>query len=155
VLREACGKSQLEVELDASLGIGYLQRLELGKVQRPERDTLERILAALDADFIERRAILESFGYAVPISIPNEAETQWAINEFQSEISQDAMPAYLLDCSHRLLAWNSLVPKLFGEIKLGSKCVLMPELVFDAKDGIASLILNAETFFAAQIRIIH
>jgi transcriptional regulator with XRE-family HTH domain len=39
-LRNDYGKTQLAVELDANLGTGYLQRLETGKVQQPERDTL-------------------------------------------------------------------------------------------------------------------
>ena len=154
-LRESCGKTQLDVELDASLGIGYLQRLELGKVQHPEPDTLERILAALGVSFIVRREVFELFGYAVPLSMPNAVETHWAIDIFHSEVKQDTIPAYLLDCSHRLLAWNSPVSKLFGEVKTESNDVLMPRLIFDPIDGIAASILNAETFFAAQIRILQ
>ncbi len=34
-LREYRGRTQLDVELDASLGIGYLQRVESGKVRHP------------------------------------------------------------------------------------------------------------------------
>src|SRR4051812_43517719 len=88
-LREACGKTQLDVELDASLGLGYLQRLELGKVQQPEQATLERILDALGTNFAERREVFALFGYAVPIATPSEAETRWAIDVFQSEIRQE------------------------------------------------------------------
>jgi transcriptional regulator with XRE-family HTH domain len=154
-LRESCGKTQFDVELDANLGIGYLQRLELGKVQYPERDTLERILAALGVSFVERRDLFALFGYAVPISIPNEIETQWAIEVFQSEVQQTTIPVYLLDCSHRLLAWNSLVPKLFGVVKTRSSDVLMPRLIFDPINGIAASVLNAETFFSAQIRVLQ
>jgi transcriptional regulator with XRE-family HTH domain len=154
-LRETYGQTQLDVELDASLGIGYLQRLELGKVQHPERDTLERILAALGVSFIERREVLGLFGYAVAISVPNELETRWAIDVFQSEVNRDSIPIYLLDCTHRLLAWNSLVCKVFGAVKIESDAVLMPRLLFDPTNGIASSVLNAETFFAAQIRILQ
>src|SRR5436190_16220399 len=89
-LRETYSKTQLDVELDAGLGIGYLQRLELGKVQYPERNTLERILAALGVSFIERREVLGLFGYAVAISMPSEIETRWAIDVFQSEVKQDS-----------------------------------------------------------------
>jgi transcriptional regulator with XRE-family HTH domain len=154
-LREFCGKTQLDVELDANLGIGYLQRLELGKVHHPERDTLERILAVLDVSFIERREVMELFGYAVAISTPNDIELQWAIDLFQSEVQQVGIPVYLLDCSHRLLAWNSLVPKLFGAFKTKANNILMPKLIFDSVDGIASSILNAEIFFPAQVRILQ
>jgi transcriptional regulator with XRE-family HTH domain len=154
-LRAACGKTQLDVELDASLGIGYLQRLELGKVQHPERETLERILAALGASFVERREVLGLFGYAVAMSRPNESETRWAIDVFRSEVKQGTIPAYLLDCSHRLLAWNSLVSKVFGAVPIDSDAVLMPRLIFDPGYGIASAVLNAETFFSAQVRILQ
>jgi hypothetical protein len=43
-LRESYGKTQLDVELDANLGIGYLQRLELGKVQQPEQTESDPIV---------------------------------------------------------------------------------------------------------------
>jgi len=154
-LRESCGKTQLDVELDANLGIGYLQRLELGKVQHPERETLERLLAALGVSFLERREVLELFGYVVALSAPDEAETNWAIGVFQSELKQQTLPVYLLDCSHRLLAWNSLVPKLFGRTRALAKDALIPRLIFDPKDGIASSVLNPETFFSAEIRILQ
>ena len=49
MLRDTYGRTQLDIELDANLGIGYLQRVELGKVRYPERNTLERILTALNA----------------------------------------------------------------------------------------------------------
>jgi transcriptional regulator with XRE-family HTH domain len=154
-LREACGKTQLDVELDANLGIGYLQRLELGKVQYPERETLERILATLNVSFIQRREVLELFGYAVAVSIPDEAETRWAMGVFKSEVSQDTIPAYLLDCSQRLLVWNTLVPKLFGEINREPRNDLITRLIFDPVRGIAGSVLNVEPFFSAQMRIFH
>ena len=58
-LREYVGRTQLEVELEANLGLGYLQRVESGKVQRPERETIERILFSLFVDPVnmtERRS---------------------------------------------------------------------------------------------------
>src|SRR5262245_1982423 len=80
LLREYTGRSQLDVELDASLGIGYLQRVESGKVRHPERNTLERILTALDAHYTERRDILELFGYVMDSPLPTAAERKWAIS---------------------------------------------------------------------------
>ena len=38
-LREAAGRTQLWVELEAELGTGYLQRVESGKVAQPVRAT--------------------------------------------------------------------------------------------------------------------
>src|SRR5258706_12950368 len=89
-LREARNMTQLDVELEGSLGIGYLQRLELGKVQHPERDTLERILAALGAKFGEHREVLELFGYVLAITVPTESEIRWAIDVFQAEVKNES-----------------------------------------------------------------
>jgi transcriptional regulator with XRE-family HTH domain len=92
-LREYHSKTQLEVELDASLGIGYLQRVESGKVNYPERDTLERILAALNAHYTERREILELFGYVVDAPLPNDAEIRQAIEGCRADLQTAALPA--------------------------------------------------------------
>src|SRR5260221_14436111 len=96
-LREARNMTQLDVEFEGSLGIGYLQRLELGKVQHPERDTLERLLAALGANFGERREVLELFGYALVITVPTEAEIRWAIDVFQAGGENKSLPVNFLD----------------------------------------------------------
>lgn len=154
-LREARGKSQLDVELDASLGTGYLQRLELGKVRHPERETLERILASLDSSYVQRCEILALFGYTAPAMMPDETATRCAIDAFQAETAYQTVPAYLLDCAHRLLAWNALVPHLLGAISPRSLGVLMPKLIFDPVDGFASAVVNADPFFATQVRILR
>ncbi len=154
-LRTACGKSQLEVELEANLGIGYLQRLERGKVQRPERETLERILVALGVSFAERCNVLRLFGYCATLCIPNQVERQWAIELFRAEHEQDGIPVYLLDCSHRLLAWNSLVGRVFEAVDSLSSDMLLPKLVFDPTYQITPSVLNADAFFAAEIRIVQ
>ena len=176
-LRDYVGRTQLDVELDASLGIGYLQRVESGKVHHPERDTLERILAALGARYTERRDILELFGYVVDAPLPDEIEIGWAIDACRGDLDGAIFPAYLLDCAHRLLAWNALVPKLFrfetrtpspspsgqGEQNTDDKSqitseverVSMLRMIFDEAYGIAPLIANPDVFFPAQIRALR
>lgn len=157
-LREFYGRTQLDIELDASLGIGYLQRVESGKVQQPERDTLERILAAMGALYTERRDILELFGYLVDAPIPNEAEIRWAAGVCQSEIDSAVFPAYLLDCAHRLLTWNALLPRIFRTHCLTDAeypYLSMLRLIFDPAFGVTSTIANPETFFPAQIRALR
>lgn len=154
-LREACGRTQLDVELDASLGIGYLQRLELGKVQRPERETLERIVEALGATFAQRVEIFACFGYTVPVIAPTAAEIAWAISMFHGETAAEHIPVYLLDCSHRLLAWNALVPHLYRVVTNQPTDIVMPRLIFDPVYEVGDAIVNREAFFALQIRILH
>ncbi len=154
-LREARNMTQLDVEFEGSLGIGYLQRLELGKVQHPERDTLERLLAALGANFGERREVLELFGYALVITVPTEAEIRWAIDVFQAEVENESLPVYLLDCLHHLLAWNAPVSKLFGESISEVPGVQMPRLIFDSRLGVTPSVVNAEAFFSTEIRILQ
>lgn len=155
-LREFRGKTQLEVELDASLGIGYLQRVESGKVRYPERDTLERILAALGAQYTERREVLELFGYVVDAPLPDEGEIQRAVEICRSDLQTAVIPAYLLDCAHRLLCWNALPPKLFGAKPFShSGRISMLRLLFDPALGLTGQIANPQTFFPAQIRALR
>jgi transcriptional regulator with XRE-family HTH domain len=155
-LREYRGKTQLEVELDASLGIGYLQRVESGKVKYPERDTLERILAALGTHYTERRDTLELFGYVVDAPLPDEAEIRRAVEACRADLEHAVLPAYLLDCAHRLLNWNALLPKLFGAKPFrGEGHVSMLRLLFDPAHRVTPLIANVEEFFPAQIRTLR
>jgi transcriptional regulator with XRE-family HTH domain len=155
-LREALGRTQLDVELDAELGSGYLQRVESGKVQHPERATLERILTALAAPFTERRDILELFGYMVGTSLPTADETAWAIRECQPVLDSIEFPAYLLDCTHRLIAWNRFTLLLFGVIgmdRLASTSML--RILFDPACGVADLIANPDSFYPATLRALR
>lgn len=155
-LRDYQGKTQLEVELDASLGIGYLQRVESGKVRYPERDTLERILAALGAHYAERRDTLELFGYVVDAPLPDEHDIQGAVDACRADLQAAVLPVYLLDCAHRLLSWNALLPKLFGAAPFRSAAhISMLRLLFDPQVGVTNLIANQQEFFPAQIRTLR
>jgi transcriptional regulator with XRE-family HTH domain len=159
-LRHARGKTQLDVEFEASLGLGYLQRLESGKVQHPERETLDRILTALGARYTERRDILEVFGYVVDAPMPNADEIAWAVNVCQTELNSAVFPAYLLDCAHRLLTWNHLLPKLFIDVPLQQsrsekRYLSMMRILFDSAFGLTDHIANPDTFLPAQMRALR
>src|SRR5262245_45461405 len=114
-LREAAGRTQLWVESEADLGTGYLQRLESGRVAQPERATLDRILTALEARYGERKEVLERFGYLVPTPPPTEEEIAWARARCRQELDELPFPALVLDCTHRLIAWNRFLPRLLGD----------------------------------------
>ncbi len=152
-LRDLCARTQLDVELDAHLGIGYLQRVESGKVRSPDRDTLERILAALGAHYTERRDILELFGYVVDTPLPDADEIGWAVGICRTELNEAVFPVYLLDCAHRLLAWNPFMARLFPVAR--SAQVSMLRLLFDPAQGVTELIANPQAFFPAQIRALR
>lgn len=156
VLREARGKTQLEVELDASLGTGYLQRVESGKVRHPERDTLERIIEALGAQYTERRDILELFGYVVDTPPPTKDEIEWAVRLCHNELTSAVFPAYLLDCTHRLLAWNAVFPRLFdiNQFKAHPRGSML-RILFDPHYGFTQQIANPDIFFPATIRALQ
>lgn len=152
-LREYYGRTQLDVELDAQLGIGYLQRVESGKVRQPERDTLERILVAFKARYTERRDVLELFGYIVDAPLPNEQDIQWAISGCHAELDNAVFPAYLLDCGHRLLYWNELASQVF--LTCLQYQVSMLKVVFDPSYQILPKIINRDQFLPAQIRALR
>lgn len=159
-VREARGRTQLWVELEAELGTGYLQRVESGKVAQPERATVERILDALGARYSERREILESFGYVVWIPPPNEDDIAWACAVSRRELQEFPFPAYVLDCTTRLLAWNRSFPRLLGVVpddpllaRLARRSLL--ELWFAPASPLTSLVAEPEVFLPALIRALR
>lgn len=153
-LRLQSGKTQLEIELEASLGIGYLQRLERGKVKHPERDTLERILNALHAPYQIRQDIYHDYNYTADAPLPTAEEITWAIDLCHPVIQSVNFPAYLLDCAHRLLAWNPYFERIFPlESPTNNNAPLMPRILFDPYHSPIGKIANPEEFLSAQIAV--
>src|SRR5262249_55989749 len=74
---------------------------------------------------------------------------------FQAEAENERLPVYLLDCQHRLLAWNPPVFQLYRESIAEVPGVQMPRLIFDTRLGVTSAIVNAEAFFSTEIRILQ
>lgn len=153
-LREKAAKTQLVIELEAGLGSGYLQRVEAGKVVRPERETLERILAALQASYTERQEALELFGYVVSTPLPEAQEIEWAMKLCRNDLNSLAFPAYLLDCAHRLLAYNALFPRMIGSRTVARRLVGESVLAawFDPALGLAGLLEKPEEFYPMMMR---
>jgi transcriptional regulator with XRE-family HTH domain len=159
-LREGARRTQLWVEIEAGLGTGYLQRLESGRVVQPEPATLERILIALETRYSERREVLELFGYTVVTPLPSAEEIAWAGAICQRELHEVPFPAYVLDCTHRLLLWNQAVPRLFGmapdDPTLGGLAhQSLLAAWFAADSPLAGLIAEPETFLPALIRALR
>jgi transcriptional regulator with XRE-family HTH domain len=162
-IREQAGHAQLWVEAEADLGTGYLQRVESGRVAQPGRVTVERILAALDARYSERREILELFGYVVATPLPNADEIDWARESCQHELHDVPFPAYVLDCLPRLLAWNRYVPLLLGErdMEAGERLLgglagrSLMALWFDAASPFGRLVAEPGVFLPGLIRALR
>jgi MmyB-like transcription regulator ligand binding domain/Helix-turn-helix domain len=160
MLREQAGKTQLFVEAEANLGSGYVQRIESGKVRQPERQTLERLLTALAAQYSERRDVLALFGYLVTTPLPTEAEITWARHVCCSELHGVTFPAYLLDCAHRLLAWNRYIPKILKRVaehpehaRTAHWSIL--QTWFDPRYQVATYVQNPDTFFMHMVRALQ
>lgn len=156
-LRQAAGRTQLWVEIEAEIGSGYLQRIESGKIAQPERATLERILTALQARYSEQREILEAFGYAAPTLPPSTEDLVWARASCRQELDAVPFPAYALDCLPRLLSWNRAVPRLFGldpaDPTLGGLAGRsLLEAWFEPASPLAPLVAEPDLFLPAMIR---
>lgn len=156
-LRERAGRTQLWVELEAELGAGYLQRVESGRVAQPERATVERVLDALQAPYADRREVLHLFGYTAAGRPPTEADTAWAREVSRRELAVVDFPAYVLDCAHRLIAWNRYFPRLLGDApdgplpaRLAGRSLLVPW--FDPTSALGQLVADPEAFLPALIR---
>jgi len=159
-LREERGRTQLWVEAEAGLGSGYLQRLESGRVAQPGRATIERILAALAARYGERRLVLELFGYRAATPPPTAEETAWAASVCHAELHAVTFPAYVLDCTNRLVAWNRQFPRLLGVteddpllLRLTGRSLLAPW--FEPGSPLAALVVEPETLLPALIRALR
>jgi len=156
-LRDDRRRSQLWVEVEADLGTGYLQRLESGRVAQPVRATLERILDALAARYDERCETLALFGYTASTPLPSDAEFAWAREVCRDELAAVAFPAYVLDCAHRLVAWNRFFPRLLGvrqtapfPSSLIGRSLLAPW--FDPTSLLAPLVAEPDRFLPALLR---
>jgi transcriptional regulator with XRE-family HTH domain len=156
-LRQASAKTQLWVEAEAELGTGYLQRVESGKVTQPERATVERVLDALRAGYSDRREALELFGYRVAVTPPADEDRAWARAVSRRELHEFPFPAYVLDCTHRLVAWNRHFPRLLGVspeharlAQLARRSLLAAW--FDPASPLGPLVAEPDVFLPALIR---
>ncbi len=156
-LREARGRTQLWVEAEADLGTGYLQRVESGRVIQPGRKTVERILDALETRFSERREMLESFGYLIATPLPDEEDRRWAKEVRQRDLDEIVFPAYALDCTARLVAWNRFVPLMIGltdgtPLPLSLLTRSMLASWFDPSTRLGALVAEPDLLLPAMLR---
>ena len=155
-LREEADRTQLWVELEAGLGTGYLQRVESGRVVQPARDTLGRILQALDATYNERQTVMRLFGYLTPTDVPGSGELGWARDLATPQLANFPFPAYALDCLHCVVAVNHAARDLLGvnvasDGADGERRPSILEQWFDEVSPLGRMVVEPDRFLLALV----
>lgn len=101
-------------QLEVSMNIGWsdttrLSKIEQGRVSKPSRETVEKIISALQLTPKERGDFLLVGGY-----LPTDQEIKKIIREFGNRVLEWPHPAYLIDFSWRVLLINNKTAQIFG-----------------------------------------
>lgn len=99
-------------QLEVSLRIGWkdtsrLSKIEQGRVGKPTRKTIDKVIKALQLDEQEKGEFLLVGGY-----LPTEEEIKKAIKQVKSKIDNWPYPAYLIDFSWQWLYTNEATLKM-------------------------------------------
>lgn len=149
-------------QLEVSLRIGWqdtsrLSKIEQGRVGKPTRGTIEKIIKALELNAQEKGEFLFTGGY-----LPTDSEIKQAIAEVTDKIDNWFYPAYLMDFSFRWLYTNLYTietagyPPKFKEVVIENRPNFL-EFPFLPKEQFNIEILKGEdidhlkTFQIAQI----
>jgi transcriptional regulator with XRE-family HTH domain len=73
-LRDLAAK--LESEVGKPIDAAHINKIETGSIKTPTIETLEAILAGLGASYVERRAVLDAFGYSLPRALPTNRKSR-------------------------------------------------------------------------------
>lgn len=97
-------------QLDIALKMGWkdttrLSKIEQGRVSKPKRETIDKLLESLDLDEFERGEFLYNSGYP-----PTQAEIDKALAEMGPRIDAWPYPAYLMDFTWKVHFTN--IPNL-------------------------------------------
>lgn len=99
-------------QLEVSLRIGWkdtsrLSKIEQGRVGKPTRETIDKVIKALELTNQEKGEFLLVGGY-----LPTEEEIKVAMKSVRQKINTWPYPAYLMDFSWRWLTANNLTFKV-------------------------------------------
>lgn len=99
---------------EVSLQIGWrdtsrLSKIEQGRVSKPTRETIEKVIKALGLSEQERGGFLLAGGY-----LPTDAEVEKVIKEIESKVRNWPYPAVCTDFSWRCLLVNQACIETFG-----------------------------------------
>ncbi len=117
-LRKARKKSMVDIAAEACITYKTLAQIETGVTERPTKETLEKILTALDQISVvsseERRAVFDAFDYKEALPLPTDDEIAWECRKWQEDYQNVPHPAYFVDFAQRLLHWNRYIPRFLG-----------------------------------------
>lgn len=106
--------SQFKVEHEAGIGTGSLSKIELGERKNPSYDMMHKIVTTMAYDYVEYKDMMEKFRHAVSVSLPSSSKMKAAGEMVQPTLNERIVPAYLIDCSTRLITWNMPLASTFG-----------------------------------------
>ncbi len=102
---------------DAGITYKTLSEIERGVTKQPAKEILGKILKALaelaPLRLDEQESIYKAYGYKAPILLPTTEEIKAAVKVWHKSYNVPK-PAYLVDISQRLLAWNKYAIHLLG-----------------------------------------
>ena len=126
-------------QLEVSLRIGWkdttrLSKIEQGRVGRPIRKTLDKIMDALDLNEQEKNMMLLSSG-----TLPSDSEVRGTITKLKKEMKQFQTPVILVDYAWRVFYFNKEAKKIFKISNQNCKTLIKKnpnwlELLFLYKD---------------------
>lgn len=144
--RDARGKSQLDLSLDAGVSQRHISFIESGR-SVPGRQTLLQLATTLDVPFRERNALLLAAGYA-PIYTEaawDAPETHVVTNMLKRMLRQhEPFPALVMDRYWNVLLTNEAAPRFFGrfvDLSLHPQPRNILHLIFDP-DGMRPFVRN-------------
>ena len=101
-LRQARGETIENIATDAGVTFKALSELETGKTKSPSRETIQKIIQALEqispVSAEDQRYVYEAFGYKKPNPLPIKIEVERAIHQWREDYDYIPYPAYLVDC---------------------------------------------------------
>jgi len=144
--RDARGKSQLDLSLDAGVSQRHISFIESGR-SIPGRQTLLQLATTLDVPLRERNALLLAAGYA-----PIYTEAAWDAPEMHVITGvlkrmlrqHEPFPALVMDRYWNVLLTNEAAPRFFGrfiDLSLHPQPRNILHLIFDP-DGMRPFISN-------------
>ncbi|MGK5738588.1 helix-turn-helix transcriptional regulator [Micromonospora sp. URMC 103] len=114
VRRRTPGLRRQEVAQLAGMSVDYYVRLEQGRGPHPSRQVLAALARALLLTRDEREYLFRVAGESPPPAVGPSREVGAGLRHFIDAMAET--PAYLVDASYQILAWNRLATYFVGDL---------------------------------------